>query len=187
MPVIQFKQTGKEDDMTNEILEAIKKRRSIRAYKPDQITADELNAVLEAGTYAASGMGWQSPKFVAVQNRETRDLLSRLNAEVMGNSGDPFYGAPTIIVVFADKDRFTWHEDGSLAIGNMLLAAYAAGLGSCWIHRAREVFSSIEGNKLMQRWGISSNYVGIGHVALGYAATPLPPAKPRKPDYIVRD
>lgn len=172
--------------MTNEVLETIKKRRSVRAYKPEQIKDEELNVVLEAGTYAASGMGWQSPKMVVVQDKETRDLLSRLNAEVMGNAGDPFYGAPTVIVVFADKNRFTYLEDGSLTIGNLMLAACSVGLGSCWIHRAREVFSGPKGKELMAKWGVSDNYVGIGHCILGYAANPLPPAKPRKEDYIVR-
>jgi nitroreductase len=172
--------------MTNEVLEAMKLRRSIRAYKPDQITDEELDTVLEAGTYAATGMNKQSPKMVVVQDKEARDLLSRLNAQVMGIDSDPFYGAPTIVVVFADKTRNTYIEDGSLVIGNMLLAAYSIGLGSCWIHRAREVFSGPEGKALMNKWDISENHIGIGHCALGYPAVPLPSAQPRKADYIVR-
>lgn len=172
--------------MKLETLNSMKERRSVRAYKSEQIKEDELQAVLEAGVYAASGMGQQAAKMVVVQDKETRDLLSKLNAEVLGVSTDPFYGAPTIVVVFADKNRSTYVEDGSLAIGNLMLGAYAVGLGSCWIHRAKEVFSSAVGKELMKKWGVSDNYVGVGHCALGYATDPLPPAAPRKPGNIVR-
>ena len=172
--------------MTNDILEAMKRRRSIRAYKPQQITEEELDAVLEAGTFAASGMNMQPVKLVAVRDEATRSLLSRLNAQVMGTDADPFYGAPTFVVVFADTARSTYVEDGALAIGNMMLAAHSIGLGSCWIHRAREVFSMPEGKELMKKWGIPENFAGIGHCALGYAAVPLPPAGPRKPGMIIK-
>ncbi len=172
--------------MKKETLESMKARRSVRAYRPEQIKEEELLPVLEAGTYAATGMGLQSPKMVVVQDRPTRDLLSRLNAAVLGVESDPFYGAPTVIVVFGDKNRSTYLEDASLVIGNLLLGAYAVGLGSCWIHRAKEVFSGPEGKELMKKWGISENYVGVGHCVLGYAADPLPAPKPRKPDYVVR-
>ena len=172
--------------MTNEILEAMKRRRSVRAYKPEQITAEQLDAVLEAGTFAASGMNMQPVKLVEIQDEPTRKILSRLNAQVMGTDADPFYGAPTFVAVFADKARSTYLEDGSLAIGNMMLAAYSIGLGSCWIHRAREVFSMPEGKELMKKWGIPENFAGIGHCALGYAADPLPPIKPRKPGMIIK-
>ncbi|MBQ1865087.1 MAG: nitroreductase [Thermoguttaceae bacterium] len=172
--------------MKTETLNSMKERRSVRSYKPEQIREEELNAVLESGAYAASGRGMQSAKFVVVQDKETRDLLSKWNAEVLGVDTDPFYGAPTIIVVFADTNRSTYLEDGALAIGNMMLGAYAVGLGSCWIHRAKEVFSSAKGKELMKKWGVSDNYVGVGHCALGYAAGPLPEAAPRKPENIVR-
>lgn len=169
-----------------ETLDSIKKRRSVRAFKPDQISDDELNAVLEAGVYAPSGRGFQPVKLVVVQDAETLGILSRLNAEVFGVKFDPFYRAPTTVVVFSDTSRPTCVEDGALALGNMMLAAYAVGLGSCWIHRAKEVFSGSEGKQLMQKWGIDDRFVGVGHCALGYPAGPLPAALPRKEGNIVR-
>lgn len=172
--------------MKFETLKSMKERRSIREYKPNQIKDEELNAVLEAGVYAPSGNGFQSAKLVVVQDKATRDLLSSLNAKVLGVNTDPFYGAPTIVVVFADKNRSTYLEDGALVLGNMMLGAYAVGLGSCWIHRAKEVFSSQAGKELMGKWGVSDNYEGIGHCALGYAANPLPEPAPRKPENIIR-
>ena len=104
----------------------------------------------------------------------------------MGVDTDPFYGAPTVIVVLADRSRPTWVEDGSLALGNLMNAAHALGLGSCWIHRAREVFDSPEGQALLHRWGLEGTYAGVGHCILGYPATDLPPAPPRKPGRVVR-
>ena len=172
--------------MKLETLNSMKERRSVRGYKPEQIKDEELNAVLESGVYAPSGHGFQSAKLVVVQDKETRDLLSSLNAKVLGVDSDPFYGAPTIVVVFADKNRPTYVEDGALALGNMMLAAYAVGLGSCWIHRANEVFSGETGKTLMKKWGVSDDYVGIGHCALGYASNPAPEPAPRKPGNIVR-
>lgn len=172
--------------MKQETLNSIKERRSIRAYKPDQITDEELDLVLEAGTYAPTGMGLQSPKIVVVQDKDLIARLSKLNAQVMGTANDPFYGAPTVLIVFGDRDRTTCVEDGSLVLGNMLLAAYAVGLGSCWIHRAREVFDSEEGKALLKKWGVEGDYIGVGHCILGYPADDVSPeAKPRKDDYIV--
>ncbi|HJA66421.1 diguanylate cyclase [Lachnoclostridium sp. An169] len=167
-------------------LNDLKARRSIRAYRPEQIKEEELQKILEAGTYAPTGMGKQSPKIVVVQDRETRDLLSRLNAEVMGTDSDPFYGAPTVLVVLADRERPTCVEDGSLVMGNLMNAAHAVGVGSCWIHRAREVFDSEEGKALLKKWGIEGDYIGVGHCILGYPAEgAVPEAKPRKADYVV--
>ena len=131
--------------MTNETLETIKSRRSCRAYKPEQITDEELNAVLEAGTYAASAMGRQSAKIVVVQDAATRAQLTRMNAAVMGKDTDPMYGAPTILVVLADAGSKNAVQDGSLVMGNLMLAAASLGLGSCWINRAKEEFESDEG------------------------------------------
>lgn len=170
--------------MENAVLKAIKERRSVKNYISDRQVEDEkLTAVLEAGTYAASGMGRQSPVFVAVQNSEDREALRKMNAKIMGCDGtDPFYGAPTVIVVLADKNAHTHTEDGSLAIGNMMLAAESMGLSSCWIHRAKEEFETDEGKKLLKKWGLSENYVGIGHCILGYSDS-HPEAKPRKSDY----
>ena len=172
--------------MKIETLNSMKERRSVRAYKKEQITEKELDLVLEAGTYAASGMGRQAAKMVVVQDEETVKLLSKLNAEVMGTTADPFYGAPTIVIVFADSNVPTYVQDGSLVMGNLMLAAYAVGLGSCWINRAREVFLGEEGKKLMAKWGIPENYIGVGHCALGYAEGDLPKAKERKADYILK-
>ena len=168
-------------------LKDLKERRSIRAYKPEQIREEELQKILEAGIYAPTGMGMQSPKIVVVQDRETRDLLSKLNARCMGDEGsDPFYGAPTVLVVLALRERTTCVEDGSLVLGNLMNAAQAVGVGSCWIHRAREVFDSEEGKALLKQWGIEGDYVGVGHCILGYPADgAVPEAKPRKEDYIV--
>ena len=155
--------------MTNETLETIKSRRSCRAYKPEQITDEELNAVLEAGTYAA-----------------TRAQLTRMNAAVMGKDTDPMYGAPTILVVLADAGSKNAVQDGSLVMGNLMLAAASLGLGSCWINRAKEEFESDEGKALLRQWGIEGDWVGVGHCILGYPAADPKPAAPRKPDYIVK-
>ncbi len=170
----------------NETLNCMETRRSVRGYKPDAIPADELiEEVAKAGTFAPTGMGAQSPVIVAVTNKEVRDRLSRLNAAVLGTQADPFYGAPVVLVVLADRSRPTHVYDGSLVMGNLMNAAHAVGLGSCWIHRAREVFDSEEGKALLRQWGIEGDYEGIGHCVLGYPAEGQPKAaKPRKPDYV---
>ena len=170
----------------NETLQTLKNRRSVRAYLPKQIKEEELQQILEAGIYAPTGMGAQSPIMVVVQDKETISYLSKLNAEVMGSTSDPFYGAPTVIIVLADKNRGTCVEDGSLVIGNMMNAAASLGVGSCWIHRAKEVFESSEGKELLKKWGIQGDYIGVGNCILGYADGELPAAKPRKENYIYR-
>ena len=166
------------------ILEAMKTRRSCRKYKPDMVPDDLLRQIAEAGTYAASGMGRQPSLIVVVKDKVTRDHLSAMNARIMGVNSDPFYGAPVCMVVLADKARPTYVYDGSLVIGNMMLAAHALGLGSCWIHRAREEFESDEGKALLRAWGIEGDYEGIGHCIVGYAAAEAAKAAPRKPDYV---
>ena len=123
---------------------------------------------------------------VVVQDPETIRQLFRMNAAVMGGSGDPFYGAPTVIVVLADKNRGTCVEDGSLVMGNLMNAAASLGVASCWIHRAREVFDTPEGKELLKKWGLSDSYIGVGNCILGYAKDPLPQPKPRKENYIIR-
>ena len=168
----------------NEVIRALTERRSIRAYETRQIEEDVLEQVLQAGLYAPSGRGVQPVTMVVVQDPEMIARLSRLNARVMGVDTDPFYGAPTVVVVLADQSRFTWLEDGSLVMGNLMNAAHALGLGSCWIHRAREVFSSPEGQALLKQWGLEGDYEGIGHCALGYWEGTPPQATPRKADYI---
>lgn len=171
----------------NEIIQAMLHRRSIRSFQPEQVKEEDLRQILLAGTYAASGMGRQSGKIVVVQDPETRETLRAMNAAVLGNpDADPFYGAPTILVVLADTQARTWVEDGSLVIGNLLLAADALGVGACWIHRAREEFDSPEGKALLRQWGVPETYRGVGHCILGYAAEAPKPAKDRKADFIIR-
>lgn len=165
-------------------LEVLKTRRSVRAYESRMPEKQLIDKVLEAGTYAPTGHGRQSPIIVAVTNPAVRDSLSRMNAHVMNTDSDPFYGAPVVLVVLADKSIPTYLYDGSLVMGNLLNAAHAVGLGSCWIHRAKEVFESEEGKALLRSWGIEGDYEGIGNCILGYPAQELPAPKPRKPDYI---
>lgn len=165
--------------------ENLKNRRSIRKYKPEQVSEELLDAVLEAGLYAASGMNTQKAVMVAVRDKETRDQLSRMNAAVMGTDRDPFYGAPCVIVVLADPERYTWVEDGSLVMGNLMQAAYDLGLGSCWIHRARQMFDSEEGKELLKKWGLPERLQGVGNCILGYPDE-APAAKPRLEGRIVK-
>ena len=159
-------------------------RRSVRQYKEDPIPQDVLERIVKAGTNAATGMGKQSPIIVAVTNRALRDRLSRMNAAVMGGSGDPFYGAPVVLVVLADKSIGTHVYDGSLVMGNLMLAAHAEGVASCWIHRAKEEFESEEGRQILRDLGIEGDYEGIGHCILGYADGEEPQPKPRKASYV---
>ena len=150
----------------NTVIENMKTRRSVRAFDPDRMPERSLiEAVAEAGTYAPTGRGAQSPLIVAVTSKAVRDRLSELNAAVMGTEADPFYGAPVVLVVLADRTRPTYLYDGSLVMGNLMNAAHALGLGSCWIHRAREVFDSEEGKAMLRAWGIEGDYEGIGHAA----------------------
>ena len=167
-------------------LEDLKSRRSIRSYRPEQIQPEELEAVLEAGSYAPTGMGMQSPVMVALQDRETIARLSRMNAAIMGSDGDPFYGAPTVVVVLADTSRSTWVEDGSLVLGNLMNAAHAIGLGSCWVHRARQVHETGAGKELLRRWGVPEGYAGVGNCILGYPDGEPPKAAPRKEHFVIR-
>ena len=164
----------------SDVLETIKSRRSIRKYKSDMIPQDKLEKIIEAGTYAATGMGKQSPIIIAVTNKELRDKLSAMNAKIMGVEIDPFYGAPVVLIVLADKARPTYIYDGSLVMGNLMLEAEAQGIGSCWIHRAKEEFESEEGKELLRSLGIEGDYEGIGHCILGYADGDAPKAAPRK-------
>ncbi len=168
----------------NETIKNLIERRSCRNYKKEQIKDEELNEILLAGEYAPTGMGLQSPKMIVLQNKETIEKLSKLNAKIMERDIDPFYGAPTVIIVLADKTKMTYIEDGSLVLGNLMNAAHSLKIGSCWINRAREEFETEEGKKLLKEWNIPDNYVGIGHCILGYREGELPQAKPRKEDYV---
>ena len=152
----------------------------------DQMVSDaDIEKVLKAGQYAANGRGRMATKFVVVKNREIRDELSKMNADIMGTTSDPFYGAPVVIWVLADRNVHTYVEDGSLAIGNMLLEAHALGLGACWIHRAKEMSELPEGRALLQKWGVSDDEIGVGCCILGYAKGEQPEKKPRRNDQII--
>ena len=169
--------------MNNDFLEIIKTRRSCRQYKAEQITDEELKAVLEAGTYAPTSRGMQSPYIVAVQNDELRKKLAEMNARVMGVTSNPYYDAPTYVLVFTPADAKNPIQDGSCVLENMMLAAHAIGLASCWIHREREMFSTEEGKALMESFGLPDGLVGIGAIALGYPVKEADAPKPRKIDY----
>jgi len=170
--------------MENEIIKALKTRRSVRAYKSEQITDDELKTVLEAGTWAPTAKGLQDPWIVAIQNPALLKRISRMNAAVWGRDDiDPFYGAPTFVLVFGTADWVNAVPDGSLVLGNMMNAAHAIGLGSCWINREREMFATDEGKALMRELGLPDGLIGIGALALGYPAAPPKDPKPRKENY----
>lgn len=167
----------------NTTIQDLMTRRSIRKYKPEQITREELETVLNAGMCAPTAMNRQSPIIVAVQNKDNIAYLSKLNAAVKGMAGDPFYGAPTVLVVLADAENANAVPDGSLVLGNLMNAAHAIGLGSCWINRAREVFATDEGKALLKKWGIEGDYIGVGNCILGYPDE-QPQMKPRKENYV---
>ncbi len=167
-------------------IEIFKERRSIKSYKKEQIKTEELDAILEAGTYAPTGMNRQSPLIVAFTDEKTVREMASENAKIMGREGtDPFYGAPTVVVVFADSEVNTGMEDACLVLGNMLNAAHAIGIGSCWIHRAKEVFESPYGIALKKKLGIADKYVAVGNCILGYPET-VPATRPRKEGYIIK-
>ena len=169
--------------MENEVLKAIKERRSIRRFKADQITDEELKTVLEAGTWAATGHGTQEPFIIAVQNPEVCAQLRKMNADIMGVESDPYYGAPTIVIVLAPESNVNGVKDGSLILGNMMLAAHPIGLSSCWINREDGMFASEKGKKLMKDWNLPEGLMGVGALALGYASAHPHTVKPRKKDY----
>ena len=169
--------------MEKNFLEIIRTRRSYRSYKPEQITDEQLNAVLEAGTYAPTSRGLQSPFIVAVQNDELKARLAKMNAEIMGVTTNPYYDAPTYVLVFVPADAPNGIQDASLVMENMMLAAHSQGLGSCWIHREREMFATEEGKELMKQWGLPEGLVGIGALSVGYPNGEPSPAKPRKEGY----
>lgn len=164
----------------SDTLEAIRSRRSIRKYKSNPVPKELLDKIIEAGLYAPSGMGQQATIIISVTNKEIRDKLSKLNAKIMGSDSDPFYGAPAVLIVLADKTRPTCVYDGSLVMQNLMLAAHELGLGSCWIHRAKEEFELPEGKEILQSLGIEGEYEGIGHCIIGYTDGEEPAPAPRK-------
>lgn len=170
----------------NETLKTLETRRSCRHFKPDMVEQDKIEAILKAGTYAATGMGKQAPIIIAVTNKELRDKISDENRKIGGwdEGFDPFYGAPVILIVLADKNIRTYQYDGSLVMGNLMNAAESLGVNSIWIHRAKEEFESDFGKKILVDLGIEGDYEGIGHCALGYAAAEIPAPAPRKENYV---
>ena len=171
-------------EIMSELMDKIVTRRSVRSFSSEMPSEEKLAEVIKAGTYAATGRNMQSPIIIAVTNKEMRDKLSAMNATIMGADFDPFYGAPVILIVLADKNVNTYIYDGSLVMGNLMLAAHDQGLGSCWIHRAKEEFESEEGKEILRSLGIEGDYEGIGHCAIGYINGEYPADKPRKDNYV---
>ncbi len=168
-------------------IELFKTRRSIKEFRPEMIKEEDLDRILEAGTYAPTGMNRQSPLIVAFRDPETVKLMSESNAKIMGREGiDPFYGASTVVVVFADSEVNTGKEDACLVMGNLLNAAHSIGVGSCWVHRAREFFESTEGKALKEKMGIPERFYAVGNCLLGYYDV-VPQTRPRKEGYIIKE
>lgn len=174
----------KGEKKMSDLLKKIQTRRSIRKFKPDMVPKAFLDEIIKAGTYAATGMNTQSPIIIAVTNKEMRDKISDMNARIMGTKSDPFYGAPVILIVLADKNCANRVYDGSLVMGNLMLAAHELGIGSCWIHRAKEEFETEEGREILRSLGITGEYEGIGHCALGYVKGDYPKIPERKENWV---
>lgn len=170
----------------NDVIKVLTTRRSCKSFTSERVSDEIIDEITLCGTYAPTGKGQQSPIIVVVNDDETVSKLSKLNAKILGADIDPFYGAKTVLVVFADSTMMTYVEDGSLVMGNMLNAAHALGVGACWIHRAREMFLDEEGKALMKKWGIDEKYVGIGNCVIGCPTGVWKPEKPRKPDYVIK-
>ena len=170
----------------NETIKTLMERRSIRKFKPAQIKEEELNTILDAGMYAPSGANQQSALFVVIQDKETLKKLSAMNAAVLGKDIDPYYGAPTLILVFADKSKVTPIEDASLALGNMFNAAASLCIGSCWVHRTKPMFETAEGKDLLRKWGVTGDHIGVGSCILGYPDGEYPKTAPRKDNFVIR-
>ncbi len=170
----------------NEVLKTLETRRSCRSFKPDMINDEDLAAIIKAGTYAPTGMGKQSPIIIAVKDKTLRDEIAEENRKIggWGEGFDPFYGAPVILIVLAKKDVVTHVYDGALVMGNLMNAAESLGIASIWIHRAKEEFESDFGKKILEKLGITDEYEGIGHCALGYATQPVADPVARKADYV---
>ncbi len=170
-------------------LENLKERRSVRGYTDELVHEATLDKILEAGLYAASPR--QDTVLIAVQDPETVATLKKLNAKIVeeqrgGPATDPYYGAPTIIAVIAKKDSSCAVYNGSLVLGNLMNAAHALGVATCWIHRAKEVFELDEGKALLKKWGLDDEYIGIGNLALGYPSGDYPIAEPRDEKRVIK-
>ncbi|MBR2296580.1 MAG: nitroreductase [Clostridia bacterium] len=168
----------------HDVINNILSRRSIRNFKGDMIPNEDIDLILEAGKYAPTGRGNQSPIIIAVTNNALRDRLSKMNADIMGTDTDPFYGAPVVLIVLASREYPTYVYDGTLVMQNLMLSAHSLGIGSCWIHRAKEEFNSDEGKAILRELGIEGDYEGIGHIVLGYPNEEPREPKPRKSSYV---
>lgn len=169
----------------NDVIKTLISRRSVKKYLPELPPVELIQQIAEAGSFAANGMGRQSPTILVITNKQLRDRLSAINAKVMGREGiDPFYGAPAVIVVLADKSVPTYVYDGSLVMGNMMNAAHSLGIASCWIHRAKQTFESEEGKAILKELCVEGDLEGIGNLVVGYADGDPKPAAPRKAGYI---
>ena len=169
----------------NETTKVLCERRSVRSFTDKQVPKDILEEILKCGCYAPSGMSMQSAVIVAIQDKDLIDKIAKINASIMGRDTNPFYGAPTLIVVLAKKDIPTHVKDGSSVITNILNAAFSLGVDSCWIDRAKETFETEAGKNLLKSWGLDESYEGVGNVILGYRDGELPKVKPRKENYII--
>lgn len=164
----------------NDFLKTMLSRVSVKSYTDEPVKKEDLELIIKAGISAPSGLNKQAPIVVAVTDKQTRDTLSSLNAgKDPFKRVDPFYGAPCVLVVLADKSVPTYPYDGPLVMENMMLAAHSLGLGACWIHRAKETFETEEGKALLKKWGIEGDYEGIGNCIVGYPKI-IPEQKPRK-------
>lgn len=174
----------------NEVIQAMIQRRSCRKFKPDMVPMQVIEQIIQAGLYAASGKGQQDAIIVAVTDPIMRNKLADINRQIGGwpEGFDPFYGAPVVLIVLADKNYFTHVYDGSLVMGNLMLAAHTLGIASCWIHRAKEEFEMPPCKELLKSLGIEGEYEGIGHCILGYPTEelPAPPARKDKRVFYVK-
>lgn len=164
----------------NDMLELMKTRRSVKKYKSQMPPQEAIEQIIEAGLYAANAKNAQTSIIIAVTDKTLRDRLSAMNARILGTTSDPFYNAPVVLVVLDVKSNPNCAYDGSLVMGNLMLAAHAVGLGSCWINRAREGFDSDEGRQILKELGIEGEYEGVGHCVIGYTDGEYPEIKPRK-------
>ncbi len=172
--------------MENETINNLLTRRSVRSFLNKPVEEEKIDIITKAGEYAPTGMNKQSPQIIVIENKEVRDVLSKINADVMGRDVDPYYGAPIIILVLADPNIHTYVQDGSLVLGNMMNAAHALGLGSVWINRVKEMFETEKGKELLSLWGLNPNLVGVGSLALGYIKGDYPKATERKKNYTIK-
>lgn len=172
--------------MCNPVLENIKSRRSVRVFSDKKVPEELLDLILEAGSYAPTGMNKQSPQIVAVTSENYRRQISLLNAEILGVDKDPYYNAPVVILVLADANSHTFVEDGSCVLQNMMLACHSLGLASVWVHREKEMFDGEEGKTLLRKWNLPDSLKGVGSIAVGYPLTEPNKPSPRKKDYFIK-